>query len=420
MQLAKTKKALTDPYFLILCVMGAFAILSSTMSKDPVLPFFVSKLNTPADLTGFVAAASTIPGILVSLPAASLSDHFGRRKFILLATFIFASAPFMYLLVTVWWQLALVRFYHGFATAIFVPVAEATIAEQFPAKKGARISDFNAATYVGRGLAPTLGGYILLLTNQGLKTPSNFGTLYLAVGVSGIAAFVIALLLFRETKTVLAERPKAQFSTRKLLRGWLDVATNKGTLVVTFVQSVQYYVYGVVEFYLVLYMQQVAGLNSFEIGVVMTVQIISLIASRPVMGRFSDRTSRRIPVIIGCLLSGALLLIIPFTTQYWVFLLVSIGYGLGFAMVISSTSPIMVEVNPANLVGTSMGFLSTMMDVGQAIGPIISGVILASILSYIGLFSSLAILLTASAVVFFLSGIVAKKAPKKSELPVKG
>ncbi|MGA2680827.1 MAG: MFS transporter [Candidatus Bathyarchaeia archaeon] len=416
MQLTKARKTLTDPYFLILCFMGAFAILSSTMSKDPVLPFFVSKLNTPADLTGFVAAASTIPGILVSLPAASLSDHFGRRKFVLLATFIFASAPFLYLLVTVWWQLALVRFYHGFATAIFVPVAEATIAEQFPAKKGERISDFNAATYVGRGLAPALGGYILLLTNQGLTTPSNFAILYIAVGVSGAIAFVIALLLLRETKTVPAETLKAPFSTRKLLRGWLEVATNKGTLIVTFVQSVQYYVYGVVEFYLVLYMQHVAGFNSFEIGIVMTVQIVSLIVSRPVMGRFSDRTSRRVPVVIGCLLSGGLLFIIPFTTQYWVFILVSVGYGLGFAMVISSTSPIMVEVNPANLVGTSMGFLSTMMDIGQAVGPIISGVILASILSYSGLFSSLTLLLAASAAVFFLSGVAKKRDEAKNEL----
>ncbi len=320
-------------------------------------------------------------------------------------------------MLRLWWQLALVRFYHGFATAIFVPVAEATIAEQFPAKKGRRISDFNAATYVGRGLAPALGGYILLLTNQGMATPSNFATLYIAVGVSGIVAFAIALLLLRETKTAPAESTKAPFSTRKLLRGWLEVATNKGTLVVTFVQSVQYYVFGVVEFYYVLYMQQVAGFNSFAIGIVMTVQIVSLIVSRPVMGRFSDRTSRRIPVVIGCLLSGALLFIIPFTTQYWVFILVSIGYGLGFAMVISSTSPIMVEVNRASFVGTSMGFLSTMMDIGQAIGPIISGVILASILGYNGLFTSLTLLLAASAAVFFVSGI-AKTRENKEKVAV--
>ena len=117
--------------FLMLCFMGFFAILSSTMSKSPVLKPFANSLETPTDWLGVVAAASTIPGILVSLPAASLSDIYGRKRFLLIAGFVFASAPFLYLLVTVWWQLIIVRFYHGFATAIFVPVAEAAIAEAF-------------------------------------------------------------------------------------------------------------------------------------------------------------------------------------------------------------------------------------------------------------------------------------------------
>jgi MFS family permease len=130
-----TRKS-NDAVFLTLSVMGLVAILSSTMSKNPVLKPYATSLGTPDEWTGFVASASTIPGILVSLPAASLSDIFGRKKFLLLAGFIFASAPFLYILITVWWQLILVRFYHGFATAIFVPVVEAAIAELFPTKRG--------------------------------------------------------------------------------------------------------------------------------------------------------------------------------------------------------------------------------------------------------------------------------------------
>jgi MFS family permease len=146
--------------------MGLFAILSSTMSKNPVLKPFATSLGTPPELLGIVASASTIPGILISLPAASLSDILGRRKMLLFAAFIFASAPFLYLLVNSWWTLALVRFYHGFATATFVPVAEASIAELYPTKRGERISIFNSATAVGRAMAPFLGGYILFATNQ--------------------------------------------------------------------------------------------------------------------------------------------------------------------------------------------------------------------------------------------------------------
>jgi MFS family permease len=66
---------------------------------------------------------------------------------------------------------------------------------------------------------------------------------------------------------------------------------------------------------------------------------------------------------------------------------------------------------PAGLVGTSMGFLSTMMDIGQTLGPIISGIIFASSLQYLGLFFSLSVILATSSVIFILSK---RQTPKKT------
>ena len=389
-------------YFIVLCIMGTMAILSSTMSKNPVLNPFAVSLGTPTDFLGIIAAASTIPGILISLPAASLSDVFGRKKILLFATFIFASAPFLYLGVTQWWQLALVRFYHGFATAMFIPVAEATIVERFPDKKGERISAFNSATYIGRGIAPFLGGSILFITSY------SFHTLYIAVATAGITTFIIATLLLAENKTnnnINTQPVKAKIATRKILQGWLKIAYNKSAVIVSFIQACQYYVYGVVEFYLVQYMIEIANINAIAVSIIIGTQIISLITLRPILGRLSDKYGRRLPIILGCTISAILLFLIPFTTQFPILLALSIGYGIGFALVISSTTPLMCELTPTNLIGTSMGFLSTTMDIGQTLGPIISGIILSTVLAYTGLFTSLTILLIASAIIFTLSGI---------------
>jgi len=247
----------------------------------------------------------------------------------------------------------------------------------------------------------------LFVTNYG------FQMLYLAVAVAGLTSFVIALLLLSETRTTDTIPFERKLSGRRMLIGWAQVARNKGALVVSFVQACQYYVYGVVEFYLVQYMQQTAGFNALQIAVVMGFQIVSLIVSRPFLGRLSDKGSRRLPIVLGCLISSSLLVIVPFSIEFVVLLVVSIGYGLGFAMVISSTTPLMCELTPSNLVGTSMGFLSTIMDIGQTIGPIISGLILASALAYAGLFSSLTILLAVSAAAFFISGIAKTKKEKE-------
>jgi len=377
--------------------MGFFAILSSTMSKSPVLKPFSLSLGTPGDWVGVVAAASTIPGILVSLPAASLSDIFGRRRFLLLAGFVFATAPLLYFFITVWWQLILVRFYHGFATGIFVPVAEASIAELFPAKRGERISLFSSATYVGRVIAPVLGGYILFATLD------NFHILYLAVSVSGVTALILSLLFLVERKqTSVPQQASASQTVGRMFEGGKTVAKNRGVLAVGFVQAGLYYVYGSVEFFLAGYLPEVVHLNSFLTGVIITSIIGVAIFARPYLGRISDRTGRRIPIVVGLIISGLPLLIIPFTRDFWSLLVLAVIYGVGFAAVTAAASALITELVPRDTVGTSMGFFDTVMDVGQTIGPIISGLVFAASLQYSALFFSLTFVLLLSCIIFVL------------------
>ena len=390
-------KSARNAVFWTLCIMGFFAILSSTMSKNPVLKPFSLSLETPTDWSGFVAAASTIPGILISLPAASLSDIFGRRKFLLIAGFVFASAPFLYLLITFWWQLILVRFYHGFATAIFVPVAEASVAELFPSKRGERISLFSSATYVGRVIAPTLGGYILFATTD------NFHTLYLAVAVAGVTALIMALPFLMERKQPkITQQVDTKETVKRVFRGWRTVAWSHGVLVVSFVQACQYYAYGAVEFFLAGYLPEVAHLDKFLTGIIVTSIIGVAIFARPYMGRVSDKIGRRIPIVLGCIVSGLPLLAIPFVADFWIILLLVMVYGFGFATVTASTPALISDLTPKELVGTSMGFLDTVMDVGQTLGPIISGFILATNLQYYGVFPSLTLVLLIACIVYLV------------------
>jgi MFS family permease len=391
-------KWLQRVFFFVICIMGLFAILSSTMSKNPVLKPFATSLGTPDDLLGIVASASTIPGILISLPVASLSDVFGRRKVLLFAAFVFASAPFLYLGVSSWWMLALVRFYHGFATAIFMPVAEASIATIFPSKRGERISLFNSATAVGRALAPFLGGYILFATNE------NFFTLYIAVGIAGVTAFAIALLFLAEKRTLTTEASVTmELAPRKIFSGWLTIIKNTSVLGVSFVQAIQYFVFGSVEFFLVGYLTDVVKMDLFSVGVITGSEIVALVVARPLIGRISDKIGRTKPIVVGIIISCFLIGAIPFTTQFPLLLLLAIAYGVSFAGVLSSTSPMVADLVPIGLVGASMGFLSTTMDIGQTLGPIVSGVIFSTNLRYTGMFLSLSLLMVVSIVVFLLS-----------------
>nr|MDO8100680.1 MFS transporter [Candidatus Njordarchaeota archaeon] len=392
--------------FVMLCVMGLFAILSSTMSKSPVLAPFAASLGTPAYLMGFVAAASTIPGILVSLPAGSMSDRLGRGKLIFFAGLIFATAPFLYLFVVDPHQLILVRFYHGFATAILVPVANAAIVEKFPESKGEKVSTFSSSTAVGRAVAPALGGYILLVT------VSNYHELYIVVGIAGVLALVMATGLREKRETEekpdrgiakdrkLSDKTKNKV-TRSTVRDWKEVASNPRILITSLVEAAQYYTYGAFEFYVVLY-AQLLGVNSLLVGIILAAEIVTFVLAKPIMGKFSDRIGRRKPIVIGLALGGVAMVATQFAVSFPELVLVSVAYGLGFSLVTSSTPPLVSEVSRKEVYGSAMGFLGTIMDVGQALGPILTGFILAAGLGYSGAFTSLGLLLFFSGIIFSL------------------
>ena len=181
--------------FKLLCGAGLFAIFSSTISKNPVLPLFASYLGAGPSGVGAVAAVSSFTGILASIPAGILSDRFGRKKMLMAAAVVFATAPFLYLAVTEIWQLAIVRFYHGLATAIFVPVAMAAVADLFHAERGEKLGWFSTSTLAGRFVAPLAGGAII---GAAVLSPVfGYRAVFLVCGASGIIALALTALLFR-------------------------------------------------------------------------------------------------------------------------------------------------------------------------------------------------------------------------------
>ena len=153
------------------------------MSKTPVLPLFAADIGATPYEIGWIVIASTVPGILISFPAGAIADAFGKRRVIVASLVVFATAPFLYLFVSVAWQLMAARFYHGFATAIFGTVAAAAIAERFPQRRAGMLSTFSSVTIVGRSAAPFLGGFLMSV--------AGFHSVFAACAISGVLAFAV-------------------------------------------------------------------------------------------------------------------------------------------------------------------------------------------------------------------------------------
>lgn len=351
--------------FLLLCIMGGLAIFSSTMAKSPVLPLFAGSLGIPDKTLGFVAAASTVVGILVSFPAATLSDFVGRRRLLLIAAFVFATAPFGYLFVHNVWSLVMVRVYHGLATAILGPIAMAAVADTYSTGRGERMAWYSSATMVGRFLAPLLGGALIM--------GSNYHWVYLVDGILGVLALAAALFITFPQKAVV---PVVKREKRNLGREIITIVTHRGILSTSLVEAVQYFAYGAIETYLPRYLTENSKFSTLEIGSLFTGQIVVVALTKPIMGRLSDRHGR-VPIIIGGLILGGLVTAALSFSLNWFVLIALIGlFGLGLSTVTASTSALVADLSRSSNRGSALGLLSTIMDVGQSLGPILTGVML--------------------------------------------
>ena len=352
--------------FLLLCIMGGLAIFSSTMAKSPVLPLFAGSLGIPDKTLGFVAAASTIVGIIVSFPAATLSDFIGRRRLLLIAAFVFATAPFGYLFVTNVWSLVMVRVYHGLATAILGPIAMAAVADTYKTGRGEKMAWYSSATMIGRFLAPLLGGALIF--------GNNYHWVYLVDGILGILALSAALFIKFPRKS--AAEPVVKRNKRDIGKEIVTIVTHRGILSTSLVEAVQYFAYGAIETYLPRYLTERTNFSTLAIGSLFTGQIVVVALTKPLMGRLSDRHGR-IPIIVsGLILGGVCTATLSFTLN-WFVLIALIGlFGLGLATVTASTSALVADISKSSSRGSALGLLSTIMDIGQSLGPILTGVML--------------------------------------------
>ena len=400
--------------FLLLCGLGLCAIFSSTMSKSPVLPLFAQHLGASKYDIGFIAAASTIIGIVTNLPAGALSDVWGRKRVILVAALVFASAPFLYFFVTTSWQLVVVRVYHGLATAIFGPVALAYVADLFQQRRGENMAWYSSATMVGRFLAPTVGGFVLSLATLPaivalflpLGLPQQrlpYILVYLGCGLSGLVALFLAIRLpdpghadvIEASVATQSARARLDEQARQLGRGLNEVLGERRILLTSSMEAAQYLAYGALETFLPLYAIAV-GRAEWEIGLIFGLQTVTTLLTKPLMGRLSDRLGRRALIALGLLVSAVALAAVPWTAAMLPLAVLAMLFGLGVAVVTSSTAAFVADLAHGTAHGAALGTLGTIMDVGHASGPIVAGLLIAR-LSYAPAFAIIAAVLVLAA-----------------------
>jgi MFS family permease len=374
--------------FLAIVFASLLSRLGYQMARTPVLPIFAADLGAMPELIGVIVAASTITGVFFKLPSGALSDVLGRKRMMMLGALFFALPPFLYPLVHDPWSLLALRFVHGFATAIFSPVAAAYVASLSETGRGARLGWFSGANDVGATGGPLVGGFVLYFT-------ASYSLTYLLVGVLGVLTLLVVLLLpdvdppAREVKTLGARA--AEFR-----QGLAEVLRTPPIFVAAGIEAVMYLGYGAFLGFLPIYARKV-GLNDAEIAIVLGAQLALAMMAKPITGRVSDRVGRIPVIIVGLLFCAGALPLIFRSESLTTFVLFAPLLGLGVGAVTPVTNALIADLASTRRLGAAMGVFGTIWDIGEAAGPMIAGFLIGG-LGYAGTFEVLAAIIAGAAI----------------------
>ncbi|MEM3166708.1 MAG: MFS transporter [Candidatus Methanomethylicia archaeon] len=363
--------------FIALVLIGFSTRLSYSLARNPILPLFAAALGASPSIIGLVVGISTVTGILFKAPAGALSDIYGRRTILFISTLIFGLVPFTYLLVNNYILLIVIRFIHGFATAIYGPVAMASIIDIAGERKGQWTATFSSISTIGSIISAPLGGGLLYILGGSNPSIEVFHFIYFIAGCIGSISIILVFaswkyLPHKESST----SPTMGAVIEKFRKDLLAVFRDIQVLLISSMEAVQNLTVGALEAFLPYYIISIAGLSSFHAGVLWGLQLTLLILFRPLMGRFSDVYGRKPFITFGMIFCASSFILYPITTNLLILCILTIIFGLGEAMVTSSTAAMVAEKSKAHGYGVSMGVFGSLWDIGHASGPIITGILL--------------------------------------------
>jgi len=245
-----------------------------------------------------------------------------------------------------------------------IPIAQAYVGDISPkGEEGKWMGYANAAFFSGFGFGPIIGG--VLTEHFGMNT-----AFYSMAGLT-LLAFLIAILFLPE----VIQR-KMEGSRRLSFREMSQSSMVRGIFSIRLTQALGR---GGLMTFLPIFAGIYLGLGTTLIGILVSINALSMSLLVPLGGRIADRFSRRALTVLGNIIFLAGLAAIPLAHNFWQLLALGLVQGVGGAISIPAATALVVEEGRKYGMGSTIAVFAMAMSLGMTIGPILSGVVADSI-----------------------------------------
>ena len=348
--------------------MALFAVVFSAMLGmgviAPLMPLYAESMGASGLSLGIMYAGFALSRAIFMPFIGRLSDFRGRKRFMVIGLLAYITISLFYSLATNIYQLTSIRIFHGLASSMIVPIAQAYIGDLIPeGKEGKYMNLFSAAAFAGMGMGPLMGG--------GLADAFFLDAAFYAM--AGLSALALLLLLpfVPPTRPVPVGHRKARAAPfRAMLRD------NRVKALSIYRASRSFWRQGIIAFLPIL---AVSGMNlsKTSIGLVLSVYMVAGGTAQGLVGPLADRYNKKAMIVVGAITAPVLLLLIPYAIGMEMLLVILLGVALLSSLSRAATMALNVELGRKYQgMGSVLGLVNSAMSLGMVVGPMALGYVL--------------------------------------------
>jgi len=347
----------------------------------PILPFYVLKARGSEVSIGLLMGIFTLFSVLLRPFQGRKLDTGGRKKLLLSGIALYALTGLGLIMLPSLPLLFLFRALQGVGWGAFL-LAFNTITLDLapPHRRGEVVGLVGIAPPLSLATAPILGSYLMA------STEGNYSMLFILAALVALVSFLFASLV-REPKQ---EKGQVQNITRALF--------SKKVLFPSFAVLCMTFNLGAILAFLPLFGE---ARNIENIGSFFSVFAATLLISRPLAGRLSDRVGREKVFLPALIIASSALIMLSAVFSIQLALICAFILGLGFGSAHSSIMALAADSLPVMERGVGMATFTASFDLGIVIGSVIFGYFLPW-LEFSGLFLVGAVIMILPIMAYFI------------------
>jgi len=345
----------------------------------PLFPQYVKLLGGGGLEVGVLFSSFVLTRAILAAPFGNLSDRVGRKRLILIGSFLYALLAVLFTVPTSWPGLTLVRGLQGVASAMVWPVSEALVIDSCPvASRGASLGKIVMASNLGMVVGPFIGGGLYFVADEylGFSPTDSFKFPFYFTAIVALIGAVMVWANVTDARSPVKDRHRLSFG--KLLRpDGMDKQGHRNLKVLYANAAMEGFSFASIGplmalFLLMEYENLEADVISIIIGTAMG---LGALVAFPA-GRLSDRIGRKRLFVVGGYLSFVGTILIPFGGVLLVIILLLAMRSMAFQVSSPALRALQADTVPEEVRGRLIGMLESMSNFGSVLGAPMGGLLL--------------------------------------------